>query len=161
MSLSIPAPRRGPARTNHALPIRVAAIVALLILPGRAACGGISLEHAWAQPSPPKATAGRAYVTIVNNSPEVEHLVGVTTEAARSAEISGIRILQDVPNIRQLFNLDISPGHSIEFTPGGFHILLRNLKKPLRPGETFAGELIFEKAGAIPVTFQVEPSGKP
>jgi hypothetical protein len=128
---------------------------------GPAMAAGIALEHAWAQVSPPRATVGRAFLTIVNHSAEIDHLVGVSTDAAKSAEIDGIRILNDVSNTRRLFNLDIPPGHSIEFTPGAYHILMRNLKKPLVQGETFRGELIFEKAGAIPVEFRVTPKGSP
>lgn len=126
---------------------------------GPAYAAGLALEHAWAQVSPPRATVGRAFLTIVNRSSDVDHLVGVSTDAAASAEIDGIRILNDVANNRRLFNLDIPPGHAIEFTPGAYHILLRNIKKPLVAGETFKGVLIFEKAGAIPVEFRVTPNG--
>jgi len=129
-----------------------AALVALLLLssPSRSE---ILLEHAWAQASPPKAVVGRAFVTIVNQSDETEHLIGISTEAAL---ISGIRILQNVPNMRRLFNIDIPPHRSIVFSPGSYHILLRNLRKPLVAGDRIDGELMFENAGAIPVKFQVE-----
>jgi len=138
---------------------RAAALVALLLLPS-ASRAEIQLEHAWAQPSPPKALVGRAFVTIFNKSDETEHLVGVSTDAASSAEISGIRILQDVPNMRRLFNIDIPPHRSIIFAPGSYHILLRNLRKPLIAGDRIDGELVFEKAGAIPVEFRVEAEHK-
>ena len=136
-----------------------AALVALLLLssPSRSE---ILLEHAWAQASPPKAVVGRAFVTIVNQSDQTEHLIGVSTEAALSAEISGIRILQNVPNMRRLFNIDIPPHRSIVFSPGSYHILLRNLRKPLVAGDRIDGELMFEKSGAIPVEFQVEAAGQ-
>jgi hypothetical protein len=142
---------------------RHATIVALWIMgaSGAVHAAGIALEHAWAQVSPPRATVGRAFVTIVNHSAEIDHLVGVSTDAAKSAEIDGIRILNDVSSTRRLFNLDIPPGHSIEFTPGAYHILMRNLKQPLVAGATFRGELVFEKAGAIPVEFRVTPNGPP
>jgi copper(I)-binding protein len=116
----------------------------------------ILLEHPWAQATPPKAVVGRAYVRIFNHSGETEHLVGVRSEAALSAEIDGIRILQDVPNLRRLYNIDIPPERGITFAPGGYHVLLRNLKKPLVVGDRVAAELIFEKAGVVPVVFTVE-----
>jgi len=40
-------------------------------------------------------------------------------------------------------------GGSVEFTPGGLHVLLRNLKKPLVPGDTFKSTLTFERSGVI------------
>jgi periplasmic copper chaperone A len=138
----------------------VAAFAALLLLssPSRSE---ILLEHAWAQASPPKAVVGRAFVTIVNQSDEIEHLIGVSTDAALSAEISGIRILQNVPNLRRLFNIDIPPHRSIVFAPGSYHILLRNLRKPLVAGDRIDGELMFEHAGAIPIAFRVEDHQPP
>ncbi|WP_294537248.1 copper chaperone PCu(A)C [uncultured Rhodoblastus sp.] len=136
-----------------------AALVALLLLPSPSN-SEIRLEHAWAQASPPKAVVGRAFVTIFNKSDETEHLIGVSTEAASSAEISGIRILQNVPNMRKLFNIDIPPHSSIVFAPGSYHIILRNLRKPLVAGDRIDGELMFKNAGAIPVEFRVEAAGQ-
>ncbi|PPQ39832.1 hypothetical protein SAMN06265338_101772 [Rhodoblastus acidophilus] len=132
-----------------------AACLALLLAPG-AAQGEILLDHPWAQATPPKAVVGRAYVVITNKSNAVDHLVGVKTDAALSTEIAGIRILQDVPNLRRLYNIDIPAGRSFTFSPGGYHILLRNLKKPLVAGDRISGELEFENAGAVPVVFTVE-----
>jgi copper(I)-binding protein len=43
--------------------------------------------------------------------------------------------------------------------PGGYHLMMLELKQPLKAGESFAGTLTFEKAGTIPVTFQVAPIG--
>ena len=138
-----------------AFPAVLALAFAVWLAP-RAARAEIVLEHAWAQATPPKAAVGRAYVGISNRSGETDHLVGVRSDAALSAEIAGIRILEDVPNQRRLYNIDIPSERGIAFAPGGYHILLRNLKKPLVAGDRIAAELIFEKAGAIPVVFTVE-----
>ncbi|MCW2285757.1 copper(I)-binding protein [Rhodoblastus acidophilus] len=135
--------------------MRALAVAALLLFAG-AARAEILLEHPWAQPTPPKAVVGRAYVKIFNHSAEMDHLVGVKTDAALSTEIAGIRILQDVPNLRRLYNIDIPAERSFSFAPGGYHILMRNLKKPLVAGDKITGELIFENAGSVPVVFTVE-----
>ena len=139
---------------------RASAAIAALILLSSASRAEVLLEHAWAQASPPKAVVGRAFVTITNQSDETEHLIGASSEAALSAEISGIRILQNVPNMRRLVNIDIPPHRSIVFAPGSYHILLRNLRKPLVAGDRIDGELMFEKSGAIPVEFRVEAAGQ-
>jgi len=135
--------------------MRSALALALMLAPAFAHAE-IVLDHPWAQATPPKAVVGRAYVVITNRSAEMDHLVEVKTDAAQSTEIAGIRILQDVPNLRRLYNIDIPAGRSFSFSPGGYHILLRNLKRPLVVGDTIAGELIFENAGAVPVAFTVE-----
>ncbi len=43
--------------------------------------------------------------------------------------------------------------------PGGYHLMLLELKRPLKAGESFAGTMTFEKAGTIPVTFDVQAIG--
>jgi copper(I)-binding protein len=132
-----------------------ALVAALLLAPG-ATRADILLDHPWAQATPPKALVGRAYVKITNTSDETAHLIGVRTDAAGSAEIAGIRILQNVPNLRRLFNIDIPAGRSIVFAPGGYHILLRNLKKPLVVGDKVNIDLQFENAGDVSAVFTVE-----
>ena len=116
----------------------------------------ILLGHPWAQATPPKALVARAYVEITNKSDDTDHLIGVTTDAAGSAEIAGIRVLQNVPNLRRLFNIDIPAGRAIVFAPGGYHILLRNLKKPLVAGDKVNIDLSFENAGDVSGVFTVE-----
>jgi periplasmic copper chaperone A len=135
---------------------RPIALALFLLGASGAQAGGLSIEHVWAQPTPPKAIVGRAFLTIVNTGAETDHLVAASTNVARAAEVSGIRILQDVPNQRHLVNVDIPPGGKITFGPGGYHILLRNLKHPLVAGETFEMTLTFEKAGELPLEVTVE-----
>ena len=134
------------------------AIVGLFVSQEIAWSADILVEHAWALATPPKATVGRAFMTIVNTSAEDDHLVFATAEIAQRAEISGIRIFDSVPNLRQLVNFDIPAGRSVELKPGAYHILLRNLKKPLVLGETFKGTLTFKRAGVIPVEYKIETS---
>ncbi len=130
-------------------------LAGIVALPQGAWSAGVSVQNAWAQATPPKATVGRAYMTIINNSAEVDHLVAASAEVAWTAEITGIRILDNAPNMRQLMNFDIPPGGRVDFTPGGYHVLLRSLKKPLAPGDTFKGALTFEKAGVVAVEYTV------
>ncbi len=135
---------------------RAIALAFSLLGAAGAQAGGLSIAHVWAQPTPPRAIVGRAFLTIVNNGAEADHLVAASTNVARAAEVSGVRILQDAPNQRHLVNIDIPPGGKIVFAPGGYHILLRNLKHPLVAGETFKITLTFEKAGDIPLEVKVE-----
>jgi copper(I)-binding protein len=55
--------------------------------------------------------------------------------------------------------LEIKPGQTVELTPGGFHIMLAGLKKPLNKGDHFNATLTFEKAGTVDVEFDVMAMG--
>lgn len=136
-------------------------LVGLVALPSGGWAAGVSIEDAWAQATPPKATVGRAYMTIINTSAEVDHLVSAKADVAWSAEITGIRMSENAPHVRQLLNFDIPAGGRVDFTPGGYHVLLRSLKKPLTPGEKFKGALTFEKAGVVSVEYVVRAKDRP
>jgi len=45
------------------------------------------------------------------------------------------------------------------FQPGGNHVMLMQVKKPLRKGDSFPMTLIFEKAGDVQIRVTVEPIG--
>jgi copper(I)-binding protein len=135
---------------------RAIALALFLVGAAGARADGLVIEHVWAPPTPPRAIVGRVYLTIANQGGEVDHLVAASTDVARTAEVSGVRILQDVANQRHLVNVDIPPGGKIVFSPGGYHILLRNLGHPLVAGERFKVVLTFEKAGDVPLDVKVE-----
>jgi copper(I)-binding protein len=55
--------------------------------------------------------------------------------------------------------LEIKPGETVELKPGSFHVMLIDLKAPLTQGEHVKATLVFEKAGAINVEFDVRAMG--
>lgn len=116
----------------------------------------ISIRNAWAAATPPKATVGHGYMTIVNSSAEPDHLLAATADVSRTAEIDGLRRADSSPHMAQLLNLDVPAGGSIELQPGSYHVLLRNLKIPLTPGQTFKGTLTFARSGVISIEYKVE-----
>jgi hypothetical protein len=55
--------------------------------------------------------------------------------------------------------VEIKPGQSIEFKPGGYHLMFLGLKQPLEQGGHVKATLQFEKAGKVDVDFPVESIG--
>jgi copper(I)-binding protein len=55
--------------------------------------------------------------------------------------------------------LEIKAGQTVELTPGGYHVMFMELKRPLKQGETVKATLQFEKAGPMEVTFSVGAVG--
>jgi copper(I)-binding protein len=55
--------------------------------------------------------------------------------------------------------LEIMPGQTVEFKPGGYHVMFVGLKKQLTQGEHVKATLQFEKAGKVDVDFTVESIG--
>ncbi|MEX0582595.1 MAG: copper chaperone PCu(A)C, partial [Sneathiella sp.] len=55
--------------------------------------------------------------------------------------------------------LVIEPGETVMLKPGGFHIMLMGLKKPLTKGSEFPLTLTFARAGEITVPVHVKGAG--
>jgi copper(I)-binding protein len=57
--------------------------------------------------------------------------------------------------------LEIKPGETVTLKPGSFHLMLVDLKHPLKQGETVEAMLQFEKAGKVEVELPVVAIGAP
>jgi hypothetical protein len=55
--------------------------------------------------------------------------------------------------------LTIEPGKTVKLAPGGYHLMLVDLKHPFKQGEKVPVTLEFEKAGKVAVSLDVEGIG--
>ena len=55
--------------------------------------------------------------------------------------------------------LAIEPGKTVKLAPGGYHLMLMDLKSPLKQGDKLPVTLEFEKAGKVKVSFDVQGVG--
>jgi copper(I)-binding protein len=119
--------------------------------------GQIEVENAWARATPGKAENGAAYLTIV--SPVADRLTGLSTPVAKQAELHNMTMEGGVMKMRPLTDVDLPANQPVTLKPGGTHIMLMGLTRPLKPGETFPLNLSFDKSGQREVTVTVEKAG--
>jgi copper(I)-binding protein len=117
----------------------------------------IELKDAWARATPSGAEIAAAYLTI--QSPVTDRLIGVSTPAAKKAELHTMSMEGGVMKMRPLEGFDLSAGQPVTLKPGGTHIMLVGLTRPLQQGQSFPLTLVFEKAGNKDVTVTVEKPG--
>lgn len=116
---------------------------------------GVMVEHPWARTTGTMTRAGAVYMTVKNGSHEMVTLTGVATERAKVAEIHQSSEEGGVMKMRMVESLPIAPGETIEFAPGGYHVMLIGLTEPLKEGDVFPITLTFDKAGSVPVIVTV------
>ncbi|MGO4704316.1 copper chaperone PCu(A)C [Microvirga sp. 2MCAF38] len=122
--------------------------------------GSLEIKHPWSRATPAGAKVGGGYLTIKNEGDAEDRLVSVTAEIAGRAEIHEMALNDGVMTMRQLPNGVVVPAKgSVTFKPGSYHLMLMDLKKPLKEGEPFSGTLTFEKAGTVQVKFVVDAIG--
>lgn len=141
-----------------------AAALALLAIGPAAAhefkSGPIEVVHPWARATPPAAKVGGGYAEIRNDGSEPDRLVSVTAEVAGRVEVHEMGMKDGVMTMRPVEGgVPVPANGTAALAPGGFHLMMLDLKRPLKAGESFAGTMTFEKAGTIAVTFEVAPIG--
>jgi len=122
--------------------------------------GDLLIDHPWSRATPGGAKVAGGFMTIRNNGKDVDRLVGGTFDASGIVEIHEMKMDGGVMKMRALEKgLEIKPGQAVELKPGSYHIMFIELKRPLKEGESVKGELVFEKAGRVPVEYKIENLG--
>jgi periplasmic copper chaperone A len=91
-----------------------------------------------------KATGLFAQIT----SPRAARLIGASSPVAGVVEIHEMSMEGNVMRMRAIPGLDLPAGQAVVLKPGGFHIMLMDLKQPLKVGEP------------VPVTLEIDVGGQ-
>jgi copper(I)-binding protein len=160
-------------KTAKALTVAVLSIVSVS---GLAACGSatesvdttvaadssmpakpeITVTGQWARQSPMATDMGAAYLTINTNIDD--ELVGAmvdTSIAAMTQVHETVMGEGDSMKMQEVDKIEIVAGTPTELKPGGYHVMLMNLVKPLELGTEISVTLKFAKAGDLVVTVPV------
>jgi periplasmic copper chaperone A len=134
-----------------------AAVAALVFVSGPVwADEGVQVKEAWARETVPGQKVAGVFLEIV--SARNARLSGVSTPAARVAELHSMTMDDGVMKMRQLPYIDLPAGQVVQLAPGGLHIMLFDLAKPLAAGDSVALTLrvkIDGKRKKIPVQVKV------
>lgn len=124
-----------------------------------AAAAPVTATAAWARASAGGAKAGAAYLSLANGGPSADRLLAASTPVAAKAELHTHLNENGVMKMRRVDGVDLPAGGSVEFAPGGLHVMLMGLAKPLAEGDSFPLTLTFEHAGTVTVGVQVRAAG--
>lgn len=149
--------------TAFAAPLLASALL-IFAAPGAFAhefkIGAIEIIHPWSRATPGGAKVAAGYLVIKNDGAEPDRLVGATVEVAGSAVAHEMATTNGVMTMRPVTGGIVIPAHGeVALKPGSYHLMLEDLKQPLKEGESFKGTLTFEKAGTGDVIFLVESMG--
>ncbi len=119
----------------------------------------LRIDRPFARATPPGATTAGVFVTIENTGSQRDQLVSASTPMAGLAELHTMSVAAGVMRMRGVAALDVKPGATLKLTPGGYHVMLSELKQPLKVGDKFTMTLKFHNAGAVEVVVWVEEMG--
>ena len=120
--------------------------------------GDIVIDHPYAVPSPAGSANGAMYFrALKNNGEQADRLLGARTSMAASVEIHRSTMDGNVMRMRAADALPLPAKTTVKPMHGGeWHLMLLNLKAPLKDGDRFAVTLRFERAGEKDVSVWVQ-----
>jgi copper(I)-binding protein len=151
--------------------VTVAALASPLILaqfaspPARAAdydVGSMHISQPWARATPKGASSAAGYMTITNKGTTPDRVSCVSSDAAAQCQIHSMTMEGGVMKMRPVEDgLEIKPGETVTLQPGGYHVMLVDLKHPLEAGKDVKATLKFDKAGTVDVDYPIAAIGAP
>lgn len=118
---------------------------------------GTEVSHPWVRATPGGSKITAAFMEI--KSEAGDKLVAVKSPAAGRAEVHTHVMEADVMKMLRVDALEIAKGGAKLLKPGGDHIMLMDVKEPLKEGDLVKLTLTFETAGDIEVEATVEAAG--
>ena len=114
------------------------------------------IDHPFARATPAAARVAGAYLTVENKGTAPDRLIAASSPVAGVTEIHEMTMDGGVMKMRAIPGIEIKAGAKVELKPGGYHVMLIELKQPLKNGDRFPLTLTFKKAGKIDVSVWVE-----
>ena len=142
-----------------------ATLLALVGAPAQAQevkAGDLVITQAWSRATPGGAKIAGGFLTIENKGAAPDRLTAVSGDVAGKVEIHEMAMNNGVMTMRPLDKgLPIEPGKTVKLAPGGLHLMLMDLKNPLKQGDKVPLTLEFEKAGKVALSLDVQGVGAP
>jgi copper(I)-binding protein len=148
-----------PRSTRRAL--LAAGLLSLGIAPAfahDARAGDLAVLEPWSRAAGANGT-GAGYLTIRNAGSQPDRLLSATSPIARKVEMHSHIRDGEVMRMREVADIPVPAGQTVELRPGGLHIMLIGLTEPLRQGTEVPLTLQFEQAGRLEVMLHVQAAG--
>lgn len=132
-------PRRVPLRVIVALTALGCALTAT-----GAAAQPAAVRDAWIRAPAPGQKVAAAYLELTSRGNTA--LVAVASPAAAAVELHNTTMERGVMKMRPVRRIELPAGKAVKFAPGGLHLMLVDLKRPLKPGDKVPLTLTVERA---------------
>lgn len=127
--------------------------LAALVL-SAAANAQVEAKNVWTRATVQGQLGTGAFMTLTAKEPV--RLVGAASPVAGVVEIHEMAMQGNVMRMRAIDGIDLAAGKPVELKPGGYHVMLMDLKRALKPGERIPVELRFETKDKKQFTLPLE-----
>jgi len=131
-------------------------LVASLAVASAAAAAATSLQikGGWSRPAPAGGN-GAGYFTVINAGAKPETLTRVDSPLAQRVEMHSMTMDGTVMKMGPVTSVTVPAGGQVSFAPGGYHLMLIGLKKPLAVGDKAPLTLTFASGAKVATILSV------
>ena len=118
----------------------------------------VIVSEVWIKTTIPGGSVSAAYMRI--QSPVALKLLKVEGSIAGDIQIHDMKMNDGVMEMKALDSVDIPAGQMVELKPGGKHVMLMQLAKPIHKGDKVPLKLVFESADKKKITVHVDATAR-
>ena len=135
--------------------LQITLVAGLMAATQWASAQAVEVTGAWARATVQGQKASGAFMQLT--APQGARLISVSTPVAGVAEVHEMKMEGDVMKMRALPNgLELPAGKAVALSPGGFHVMLMDLKVPLQKDTTIPMTLTFKDAKGVQSTMAIK-----
>jgi len=128
--------------------------LSLGLLVAAAAQAQVTVKDPWIRGTVAQQSATGLFAQIT--SAQGGRLVAGSSPVAGVVEIHEMKMEGTTMRMRAIPGLELPAGQAVELKPGGYHVMLMDLKQPLKTGESVPVSLVIERSGGQRETVQVQ-----
>lgn len=144
--------------TSLSIAVRLWASLVTGLLSTLALAQGVSVTDSWVRATVAGQQATGAFMKLTAS--QALRLVQAGSPVAGLVEIHEMRMDKDVMRMSAIPGLDLPAGRSVELKPGGYHVMLMQLKQQIKDGETVPITLTFQAPDGRKETLEVKAQAR-
>lgn len=157
--------RSNSLRSNFSKLLKSASVLLTGLVFSQLALAEVVVDHPYARAVPPGQSNSAAFMDLQNNSRKQVALISASTSVAGSVELHTHRHTEDgTMQMRQIPQVTMFAKERVVLKPGGHHIMLIGLKKPLAEGDVIDLTLNFDDGSSqqleVPVKSVISALGE-
>ncbi|MGC8594623.1 MAG: copper chaperone PCu(A)C [Candidatus Kryptoniota bacterium] len=117
-----------------------------ILLSTQANAGKLKIENPYIRPAD-KGMTSALYFKVVNRSNEDDTLYDVRATFCEAAQIHESYMKDGMMGMKRVKYIVVPAGSVVRFKPGGYHVMLINVKRKLANGDRVRVEILFKRSG--------------
>jgi len=134
-------------------------LASFFLLAATAAFAQVTVKDPWVRATVPQQKTTGAFMKLESN--EDARLVAASSPVAGVVELHEMAMEQGVMKMRAVPSIAVPAGKGVELKPGGYHVMLMELKTQVKEGDTVPITLTFEGKDGKRRTVEVKAPARP